>query len=111
VDVLLIVADTSRRSLQAAIRIHELAGRLNIGVKKSVLIVNQAKGEPSDIVMKMVEEAGVDFAGCIPEDETLYEFDLEGKATIGLPEDNPAVQAAGAIFEKIMDNQQDRAIT
>jgi CO dehydrogenase maturation factor len=104
VDVLLIVADTSRRSLQAAIRIHELASNLNIGMKRSVLVLNQAKGEPSGIALEMIEKAGIEFAGSIPEDETLYEFDLEGKATIGLPQDNPAVQAAGAIFARILDN-------
>jgi CO dehydrogenase maturation factor len=33
VDVLLIVADTSRRGLQAGLRIHNLAKDLNIGVE------------------------------------------------------------------------------
>jgi CO dehydrogenase maturation factor len=36
VNVLLIVADTSRRAIQAAIRINQLAKGLNIGVKKAI---------------------------------------------------------------------------
>ena len=35
VDLLLIVSDTSRRGIQAAVRINELAKSLNIGVSKS----------------------------------------------------------------------------
>ena len=48
VDVLLIVSDTSRRGLQAAGRINKLARDLNIGVEKSYLIVNQARGPLSE---------------------------------------------------------------
>jgi CO dehydrogenase maturation factor len=36
VDVLLIVTDTSRRGLQAGLRIHKLANDLNIGVGKAI---------------------------------------------------------------------------
>ncbi len=103
VDVLLIVSDTSRRSLQAGFRIHKLSQELNIGVKKSYLVVNQAKEALSDTVRRMIDESGLELAGTIPEDEAVYEFDLEGKPTIMLDQDNPAVQAGFKIFEKVID--------
>ena len=56
IDVLLIVSDTSRRGLQAAIRINDLAKNLNIGVSKSYLIINQVKDAPSDSVLNMVKK-------------------------------------------------------
>ena len=59
VDILLIVADTSRRGLQAAIRINELAKSLNIGVGKSYLIINQTRQEPADAVLKMIQRGGI----------------------------------------------------
>jgi CO dehydrogenase maturation factor len=38
----------------------------------------------------------------VPEDDQLYLFDSEGKPTVDLPEDNPAMAAAFAIFDKII---------
>ena len=102
VDVLLIVSDTSRRGLQAGIRINELAKDLNIGVAKSVLIINQSKNGPSDAVKRIVDGAGLELAGTIPEDQTVYEFDLNGRPTIDLPEDNDALRAAFEIFDRIV---------
>jgi len=102
IDVLLIVSDTSRRGLQAAIRINDLAKDLNIGVLKSYLIINQVKDAPSDAVVNMVKKNGLEMAGTIPEDNDVYEYDLNGRPTIEIPEDNQAVKAAFEIFDKII---------
>ena len=102
VDVLLTISDTSRRGLQAAVRINNLAKKLNIGVSKSYLIINQTKEAPSDSVLKIIKEKGLELAGTIPEDRTVYEYDLNGRPTIELPEDNTAVMAAYEIFDKII---------
>ena len=102
VDILLTVSDTSRRGLQAAIRIDDLAKDLNIGVLKSYLVINQTREAVSDMALNMIKENGLDLAGTIPEDNTVYEYDLNGRPTIEMPEDNRAVQAAFEIFEKII---------
>ena len=102
VDILLIVSDTSRRGLQAAIRINELAKCLNIGVGKSYIVINQVKTEASDHALKMISDGGVELAGTVPEDDNVYEFDFEGRPTIEMPEDSVSVQAAFKIFEKII---------
>jgi len=102
VNILLTVSDTSRRGLQAAIRINQLAKDLNIGVGKSYLIINQTREEPSDIVLDMIKKEGLELAGTIPEDDAVYEFDLNGKPTIDIPNDNKAVQAAFQIFDRII---------
>lgn len=103
VDILLITSDTSRRALQAAIRINDLAKDLNIGVSKSYLIINQTKEAPSDTILNIIKEKGLELAGTIPEDRTVYEYDLNGRPTIELPEDNTAVMAAYEIFDKIIE--------
>ena len=102
VDILLTVYDTSRRSLQAAMRIDDLTKSLNIGVSKSYLVINQTKEAIPDIALNMIKEKGIDLAGTIPEDHTVYEYDLNGRPTIEMPEDSPAVRAAFNIFEKII---------
>ncbi|MDM8552030.1 AAA family ATPase [Desulfobacterales bacterium HSG2] len=103
VDVLLIVTDTSRRGIQAAARIHKLAGDLSIGVGRSCLIVNQVKDRLSETALNIINDAGLEFLGTIPENETVYEYDLNGQPTIEMPADNEAVQAAYEIFEKIVN--------
>ena len=102
VDVLLVVSDTSRRGLQAAIRIDKLARDLNIGVGRSYLIINQTKEEPSDAMLDMARKEGLEIAGVIPEDHSIYEYDLNGQATIEMPEDNEAIQAAFKIFDAVI---------
>ncbi|MDY6906348.1 MAG: AAA family ATPase [Thermodesulfobacteriota bacterium] len=102
VDILLIVTDASRRGLQAAVRINELAQKLNIGMGKSYLIINQSREETPAAMKQIIAENGLELAGTLPADDTLYEFDLNGKPTIELPEDNPAVKAAFDIFNTII---------
>ncbi|MFZ1985801.1 MAG: AAA family ATPase [Desulfatitalea sp.] len=102
VDVLLIVTDTSRRGLQAGLRIHKLAHELNIGVKKSYLIINRAKSAPGADVLDLIGQDGLQLAGTVPDDDTVYTFDLKGRPTIEIDPDNAAVKAAFAIFDKIM---------
>ena len=101
VDILLIVADTSRRGLQAGLRINKLASELNIGVAKSYLIINQAKSDLPPEVMEILSSDGLELAGTVPADESVYDYDLRGKPTIEIPEDSPSVKAAYAIFDKI----------
>jgi CO dehydrogenase maturation factor len=104
VDVLLIVADTSRRAIQAALRINKLTKDLNVGVKKSYLVINQAKngGAIPEAALKMIQEGGLELIGTVPEDDRVYEYDLNGKPTIEIPRDNQAVKAAFEIFDKIV---------
>jgi len=83
-------------------RINDLAKNLNIGVAKSYLIINQAKEAPSDTVLDLIKDNGLELAGIIPEDDMVYEYDLEGRPTIELPEENKSVKAAFEIFEKII---------
>lgn len=102
VDVLLVVSDTSRRGLQAAVRINQLASELNIGFGKSCAVINQIKEPPVDEVLKILADGGLELAGTVPADEAVYEFDLAGRPTIDLPEDSASVKAAFEIFRKII---------
>ncbi len=102
VDVLLIVSDPSRRSLQAAVRINELAKCLNIGVGKSYVVINMAKEDPSQKAIQMIEEAKLELIGTVPDDDLIYEYDFEGLPTFEIPEDSKSVKAAFDIFDKIV---------
>jgi CO dehydrogenase maturation factor len=102
VDILLIVADTSRRGLQAGLRIHKLASELNIGVDKSYLIINKAKSDLPQEVHEIVAQDGLELAGTVPEDQAVYEYDLQGRPTIDISENSPSTKAAYTIFDRIL---------
>ncbi len=102
VDIMLIVADASRRGLQAAVRIDALARGLDIGVGKSYLVINQAKGEPPDSFITVIRDSGLECIGTVYEDQTLYDYDLQGKSTIELPLGTPVVRQAFDIFDRMV---------
>jgi len=102
VDVLLVVSDASRRGLQAAVRINQLADELNIGIGKAYAVINQIKEPPADAILKILADAGLELAGTVPADDAVYDFDLAGKPTIELPEGSKSVAAAFDIFRKII---------
>jgi CO dehydrogenase maturation factor len=102
VDLLLIVSDSSRRGIQAALRINKLARELRIGVGQSRLVINQVKEPPGADVLALLAADGLELAGTIPEDATIYEYDAVGRPTISLPGGSPALDAAFDIFNRII---------
>jgi CO dehydrogenase maturation factor len=102
VDILLIVSDPSRRGLQTAVRIDELARCLKIVVGKSYVVINQVREAPSEQAMAMIKKANLELIGTVPEDDLIYDFDFTGRPTIEMPEDSKSVKAAFKIFDKIV---------
>jgi CO dehydrogenase maturation factor len=102
VDLLLIVSDTSRRGVQAAGRIAALAKDLNIGVGKTALILNQVRATPPPSLLAGITGNGLELIGTLPEDEAIYEFDLNGRPTVELPVSSASVKAAFEIFDKVI---------
>ncbi|MCF8094839.1 MAG: AAA family ATPase [Desulfobacteraceae bacterium] len=106
VDALLIVTDASRRGLQAAVRIDGLAKNLNVGVGRSYVIINQVRaGKAPEAAVEILKDAGIELGGVLPEDDAVYDYDLKGRPTVELPEDNPVVKAAYEIFGRILETE------
>jgi CO dehydrogenase maturation factor len=71
-------------------------------VGKSRLVINQAKEPPSPETLDLIAQAGVELAGTVPEDPTVYDYDSRGIPTMQMPADTPCVRAAFAIFDTIV---------
>ncbi len=99
VDLLFVVSDPTVRGIRTAGRILEVVKELGLNIKDLALIVNRVQGEFDPKMAALVEEIGLKLAGVLPADETIAAFDLEGKPTIQLPDDIPAVKKANEIFE------------
>jgi CO dehydrogenase maturation factor len=102
VDLILLVSDCSRRGIQAAGRIAEMIGELDMQVKKVHLIVNRApQGRLEPGILEEIEAQKLSLIGVIPQDDLVYQYDAAGKALVTLPEDSPVKAALGEIITKL----------
>jgi CO dehydrogenase maturation factor len=102
VDLLLVVSDPSRRGIQAARRIYDLVDELGIRVGRRFLLVNQYRDGFPMLANEEMGRFGPESVATIPEDEFIHKFDLEGKPTVTLPLESKALQAANAVFTKLL---------
>ena len=103
IDLLLVVSDTTRRGIQSAARIFELTDELGLKIGQKHLIVNMVRDGQGEAVERSVKGNHMTLSGMIPADEQLQEFDLEGRPTTDLDQENPALQAAYHIFDRLID--------
>ena len=53
--------------------------------------------------LQLAAQEGPELAGMIPADDVIYEFDLNGRPTIHMPDDCVSIKAAVEIFDKIIE--------
>lgn len=102
IEALLVVSDPTRRGLQAASRIVELADKLSLNIGRKMVLVNRFREDQAQALEQALAEYNLDFIGTVPEDGELQEFDLKGRPTSELGIENPAVAAAYRIFDAIL---------
>ena len=101
-ETAILVSDCSRRGVQAAGRIRDLIAECNMHPQKVGLIVNRApEGKLNEGTKEEIEKEGLELLGVVPHDDTVYEFDCDGKPTIRLPEDSPVRKALKDIIAKL----------
>ncbi|MCK9418134.1 MAG: AAA family ATPase [Nitrospirae bacterium] len=102
-DLLLIISDSSVRGIMTAGRIGELVKELKLNIKRAVLIVNRVQDRELDSTLqKVIDQQGVEFAGFVPADELIFDYDLNGKPLIQLPPDSKALTSYFAVLDKLI---------
>lgn len=97
----ILVSDCSRRGVQAVGRIAELIKECDMHPQKVGLIINRAPGGVlNQGTREEIEKQGLHLLGVVPQDETVFEYDCEGRPTVQLPEDSPVKKA----IREIVDN-------
>lgn len=101
-DTAILVSDCSRRGIQAAGRIARLMTELNFTPKQSGLIVNRAPGGKLDEgTLEEIHNQGLNLLGVVPQDDSVYQFDCDGKPIVALPENSPVRVALEEIVRKL----------
>jgi CO dehydrogenase maturation factor len=103
-DLLLIISDSSVRGIMTAGRIGELVKELSLNVKRVVLIVNRVQdGTSGDKALQQaIAQQGVEFAGFVPADQLIFEYDLNGKPLVQLPADSKALASFYSVLDKLI---------
>ena len=99
---MILVSDCSRRGVQAAGRIAQLAKECNLNPSTMGLIVNRAPGGKLNAgTLEEIEQEGLNLLGVVPHDDLVYEYDCDGKPTVQLPDDSAVRTALNEIIKKI----------
>ena len=102
VDTMLLISDCSRRGIQAAARVAETIGEMELKPGRLGLIVNRAPNGVLDEGTKAeIEKQGLTLLGVLPQDENIYRCDCDGEPTAKLPGSNPVKQALKEILQKL----------
>lgn len=102
VDTMLLISDCSRRGIQAAGRLAEMIRELELKPGTMKLIVNRApNGELNPGVAEEIEKYHLELAGVLPQDETVYAYDCEGRPSSQVPDDAPVKKALAGIIKEL----------
>jgi CO dehydrogenase maturation factor len=102
IDILLLVSDASRRGIQAVGRVAVMVDELKLRPGVTKLIVNRAPGGVlDDGIKEEIEKQKLDLIGVVPQDETVYRFDADGKPSSSVPDDSPVKTALREILKKL----------
>ena len=102
VDTMLLISDCSRRGVQAAARVAEMIGEMELNPGRMGLIINRApEGRLDDGVKAEIEKHGLTLLGVLPQDEGVYRCDCDGDPSAKLPDSNPVKTALKSIMQSI----------
>ena len=89
IDVLITVSEPAMRSLTTAMAMKELITDLRNRTGRISLVINRVAKDLPRNVWKMIESQGFDPIVEIPQDETLYDLEVEGRPVIEIAESAP----------------------
>ena len=99
---MLLISDCSRRGIQAATRIAEMVGQLDLKPGRMGLIVNRApEGRLDAGILAEIEMRGLTLFGVLPQDEAVYRCDCDGDPSARLPDTDPMKSAVKQILRSI----------
>ena len=101
VDNMLVVLDTTRKSIKTALRLQEIAREIDVHVKNMLIVANKIPEGAADELRATASLNGIEIDAIVPYDPLITEYDTKGRPVMDLPDDALAVIAVRRIVEKI----------
>ena len=105
VDVMIVVADSSRKSLEIAKKLSGFAR--DVGIKNVFVVGNRVRdAEETELITSFTEKNGLSLLALIPYDDTVVKADRVGEAPLKYEATSDGVKAIQAIGEKLLENNK-----
>ncbi len=91
VNLMLIISDPTYKGIMTAKRINSLIDELGLDIDRRILIINRASEDEFDKLKELIEGVKFETVTSMPEDEKIFQFDLEGKPIFELPSNSKSV--------------------
>lgn len=102
VNALLIVSNHSVKGVRTVARIRELVTELKLVVGQELVVINMAPPQLDPKVSEELARLGIEPAVIVPEDEMIYQYDLQLKPLLDLPDTSRAVRAVDELMARIL---------
>ena len=102
VDVMLVVLDTTLKSIKTALRLKEIAAEIDVDVKKLVIMANKIPDGADKMMVGEAKRYNLEIEDIIPFDPLISEYDTKGIPIVDLPGSAPSVIAVRRIVEKLL---------
>jgi CO dehydrogenase maturation factor len=104
VDIMIVVADSSRKSLEIAKKISGLANEA--GIKNVFIVGNKVRdSSEEELIQNFTAENNLHLLALIPYDETVLKADRVGEAPLKYAETSKGITAIQGIGEKLLQNK------
>ena len=110
IDVLLIISDHSVKGIRTVARIKDLVSELKLVVNRQIVVVNLVPGEMAPMVKDELARLELESPVIIPRDEEVYQYDLEARPLIDLPDASPAIKAIDELMSGLLSPEKQEAI-
>jgi len=100
IDLLLILADRSRRALETVSTVTALASSLATPVGETAVAVNRCPQPPPEPVLASARELGFTVDAYLPEDPVVADLDMAGASLLQAPVDSPLRQAVRELLAR-----------
>ena len=104
VDTMLIVADSSLKSLETAKKIYKLT--IQAGIKNAFIVGNKVRGSSEgELIQRFAAENKIPTLDLIPYDETILKADIEGETPLKYAGDSEGIATIHKIGEKLLKHK------
>lgn len=102
VDELLLISNHSVKGVRTIARLIDLVKELDLVVKRQSIIINMTPGKMDPLVGAELSKVGLQPTAIIPLDQTVYEFDLNQRPLLDLPDDAVAAKAVSDLMKGLL---------
>jgi CO dehydrogenase maturation factor len=102
VDELLLISDHSVKGIRTIARIKELVEELKLEVKRQSVLINLVPDGLDPVVANEMSRLGIEAAAIIPLDDEVYQYDIQLKPLLELPDSSKAVQAVDSLMTNLL---------